>query len=79
MKAWAVQLFDRDGYYATVVEATRVDVCAVVDARTLRAVSCIACTMPYAIECEPGRAPDASLPELFREELRGLDLKGDSP
>jgi hypothetical protein len=73
-ESWAVQLFDREGYYATVIGPTRVDVCAAVDARTLRA-PCVACSVPYEIPHPPGTVPDVSLPLDFRAALASLGGK----
>jgi len=68
----AVQLFDREGYYATVL-ASEADIRAAVSRRTARVTSCIACSIPYAVAHDRGGAPDVSLPDDFRSDLGPLD------
>lgn len=71
----AVQLFDREGYYATVL-ADEVDaVHTAVAARTARVPSLVACSMPYRIGSGPG-APDVSLPADYRTELALINRDG---
>lgn len=72
MKAWAIQLFDEGGYYGAVVEMTRVDACAIADARTLR-VACVACSLPFEVDYRAGRATNVSLPDAWRSELAHLE------
>lgn len=66
-RALAVQIFDREGYYATVLAPTESAIRTAVAQRTARIASCVACSVPYPVEWTG--IPDVSLPADYRAEL----------
>ena len=72
---FAVQLFDRAGYYSSVVAVTEADVKQKTAQRTAKLTVLVACTVPFAGRWS-GSTPDVSAPPEVKEAVRALEHEG---
>ena len=75
--ALAVQVFDRDGYYTTILASGESEIRSAVAESSARVPSCVACSVPYQFEWA-SCVPDVSLPADYRVELASVDREGKS-
>lgn len=69
---FAVLLYDRTGYYSSVVAMTEADVRRKTFERTKNLAALVACTVPFQ-GCWDGLVPDVSAPPEHKVSLRSLE------
>ncbi len=69
---FASQLFDREGYYTTLIASSVEELRAAVAKRTAALKGLIACSLPFEGAWR-GRTPDVTLPPEYKTELAVID------
>jgi hypothetical protein len=69
---FAVVLYDRTGYYSSVIARTEAEVRLRTGVRTKSLGSLVACTVPFHGHWA-GQVPDVSTPPEYKADLRALE------
>ena len=72
-----IQLFDREGYYSSVMAETDEGVHAAAEMKSSRVKGLVACSLPFLGKWDkPNTVMDVTLPPDFKEVLAEIDRPG---